>query len=167
MGNGQIYFLGVGITQPYSGGNFLNRLEASLSRLILPLLVLIAAMMSYLTRQMRSSIKEELSKPYIQILKIKGISRTKRLWKHALPNSLFPMITLFGFLIPFIFAGSLVVEYVFNIPGMGLLLMHSILFEDWNVAFTIVFLLSIVTMIGLLFADVLYALIDPRVKLGD
>ena len=157
-------FPGVGVLNSYSGSSFISRFFQSVPRLILPALCMILSMIAFLTRQMRSSVRGEMDKSYVQLLKTKGMARNKRVWRHIMPNALFPMITLFGSLIPFMFAGSLVIEYIFNIPGMGYLLMDSILFEDWNVVFTIVFLIALVTMVGLLVADILYHKIDPRIS---
>ena len=158
-------FPGIGVVQIFEGGSFGNRFLASLSRLLLPILCFVLSLMTYLTRQMRSSIKEELAKPYHILLQANGQSKHNRIWRHALPNALFPMITLLGILIPIAVAGSLILEYIFNIPGMGRLLMDSILYQDWNVVFTIVLLIATITMLSLLMADVFYALLDPRVRL--
>ncbi|MEM1123153.1 MAG: ABC transporter permease, partial [Bacteroidota bacterium] len=88
------------------------------------------------------------------------------IWKHAFRNSLFPLITIFGSVLPAAFAGSVVVEFIFNIPGMGSLLLDSIRATDWPVVYAILMIAAVLTMLGLLIADILYVFADPRVQLG-
>ncbi len=158
-------FPGIGIVRTFEGGDFKNRFFDSLGRLILPILCFVLTLATYLTRQMRSSIKEELAKPYSLLLRAKGLSKNQRIWKYNFPNALFPMITLLSVIIPYSISGSLIIEYIFNIPGMGRLLLDSILFQDWNVVFTIVLLIAFVTMVSILLVDIIYAWLDPRIRL--
>jgi peptide/nickel transport system permease protein len=88
------------------------------------------------------------------------------LWKQAFPNALFPLITLFAHVLPAAIAGSVAIEVIFNIPGMGRLTYQSILSQDWPVVYPILLLAAVLTLIGSLLADVLYAFADPRVKFG-
>ena len=85
-------------------------------------------------------------------------------WKHAFRNSLFPIITLFASVFPAVLAGSLVIEVIFNIPGMGKLTVDAIFARDWPIVYTVLMLAAILTMAGMLIADILYALVDPRVR---
>ena len=86
------------------------------------------------------------------------------IWKHAFRNALFPIITLFASVLPAALAGSVVIEWIFNIPGMGKLSIDAINGRDWPVVYTILMLAATLTMLGILIADLLYALADPRVS---
>nr|HQU60136.1 ABC transporter permease [Saprospiraceae bacterium] len=83
---------------------------------------------------------------------------------HAFRNSLFPIITMFASIFPAVFAGSVVIEVIFNIPGMGKLTIDAIFQRDWPVVYTVLMLSAILTMAGILLSDILYAWVDPRVS---
>lgn len=101
---------------------------------------------------------------YIRTAKAKGLEEKSIIWKHAFRNSLFPIITLFAYIFPAAIAGSVTIEVIYSIPGMGKLAVDSIVARDWPVVFTILMFAAILTMIGNLVADLLYALADPRVS---
>lgn len=135
------------------------------AHLLLPIFCVTYAALAFITRQMRASMIEVLGKPYIQTAKAKGLSMRKVVWKHAFRNALFPLITIFGSLLPSLIAGSIIIEFIFNIKGMGWLLYDSIYAQDWPVVYAILMIGAILTMLGLLLADLLYAIADPRVRL--
>lgn len=137
----------------------------NIKRLMLPIFCLTYGALAFMTRQMRSSMIEILQQDFIRTAKAKGLSDRKVIWKHAFRNALFPLITIFGSVLPAAFAGSVVVEFIFNIPGMGSLLLDSIRATDWPVVYAILMIAAILTMLGLLLADILYVFADPRVKL--
>ncbi|MBL4650915.1 MAG: ABC transporter permease, partial [Aureispira sp.] len=101
---------------------------------------------------------------YIRTARAKGLSENKVVSKHAFRNSLFPIITLFSSVFPRALSGSIAIELIYAIPGMGQLVLMSITSRDWPVVFTIVMFAAILTMIGNLIADILYAIVDPRVS---
>jgi len=105
-----------------------------------------------------------LNKDYIRTAKAKGLDKKTIVWRHAFRNSLFPIITLIASVFPAAIAGSVVIEKIFNIPGMGKLMIDSILSQDWPVVFTVLMFGAILTIIGILIADLLYAFADPRVR---
>jgi len=137
----------------------------NLSRLILPVFCVTYGALAFMTRQMRSSMLETLQQDYIRTARAKGLSERTVIWKHAFRNSLFPLITIFGAVLPAVFAGSIVVEYIFNITGMGWLLLDSINARDWPVVYAVLMITAILTMLGMLLADLLYVAADPRVRL--
>ena len=94
----------------------------------------------------------------------KGLSESRVFRGHILRNALFPIFTIIGAAIPASISGSVIIEVIFNIPGMGQLLYQSILAQDWSVVFTMVVLASVLTIIGYLISDVLYRLFDPRLR---
>jgi len=137
----------------------------NMTKLILPIFCVTYVSLAFMTRQMRSSMLNTMQQDYIRTAKAKGLSERTVIWKHAFRNSLFPLITIFGSVVPSAFAGSIIVEQIFNIEGMGLLLLGSIRNQDWPVVYAILMIAAILTMIGLLVADILYVMADPRVRL--
>ncbi len=137
----------------------------NITRLILPIFCVTYGSLAFMTRQMRSSMLNTLQQDFIRTAKAKGLSSSAVIWKHAFRNSLFPLITIFGAVLPSAFAGSIIVEYIFNIEGMGWLLLKSIRSTDWPVVYAILMISAILTMVGLLIADILYVIADPRVRL--
>lgn len=108
---------------------------------------------------------KEHSSDYIRTAKAKGLTSKSILWIHAFKNASFPIITIIGALLPAVFSGSFVVEYLFSIPGMGMLTIESFSSRDYPVIFSILMIMGILTMVGLLIADILYAWNDPRIRI--
>ncbi|MEM1123673.1 MAG: ABC transporter permease [Bacteroidota bacterium] len=138
----------------------------NIARLMLPIACVTYGALAFMTRQVRSSMIETLQADYIRTARAKGLPERSVVWKHAFKNALFPLITLFGSVFPAAFAGSVIVEIIFNITGMGWLLLKSIQSTDWPVVYAILMISAVLTMIGLLIADILYVVADPRVRLG-
>lgn len=143
-----------------------ERLEILISHLFLPVLCLLLGALAYLTRQMRGGVIREMRKDYIRMARAKGLSIDRIYWKHAARNALFPMITLVGAAIPATISGSVIIEVIFNIPGMGRLLYDSIRAQDWSVVFAMVIIAAVLTVIGYIISDLLYHWMDPRVRLS-
>lgn len=130
----------------------------------LPVLVLVLATVATWARFMRSSMIDSMLQDYIRTARSKGLSELSVVFKHALRNSLLPIITLFGLSIPTLFAGALVIELVFNYPGMGLLFWNAALQRDYPILLGIIMIIGLLTVVGNLLADVLYSLVDPRIS---
>ncbi len=137
----------------------------NMTRLFLPIFCLTYGSLAFISRQMRSSMIETMQQDFIRTARAKGLSAKSVIWKHGFKNSVFPLITIFGSVLPSVFAGSVIVELIFNITGMGWLLFKSIQTADWPVVYAILMIAAILTMVGLLIADILYVLVDPRVRL--
>ncbi len=135
-----------------------------LHHMVLPMTCYMASQFAFLTLLMKNSIIEEIRKDYIRTALVKGSSRTGALFKHALRNSLIPLATGLSEIFTVMFAGSLLIEKVFDIDGMGLLFYNSIVNRDYNVVMGLILLMSIMTLLGRLFSDILYALVDPRIR---
>lgn len=135
-----------------------------LHHMILPIFCITYGSLAFLSRQMRSSMLGVVRQDYIRTARAKGLSERKVIWKHGFRNSLFPIITLFSAVFPRALSGSIAIELIYTIPGMGTLVFTSIVARDWPVVFTIVMFAAILTMIGNLIADILYAVVDPRVS---
>jgi peptide/nickel transport system permease protein len=132
--------------------------------MILPVFCLTYGVLAYLSRQMRGGILGVFRQDYIRTARAKGLSENKIVWKHAFRNSLIPMITIFASLFPAAISGSFIIENIYSIPGMGQLAFTALVGRDYPVVFTVMMFSAILTLIGTLVADILYALVDPRIS---
>jgi len=133
--------------------------------LILPIFCVTYVALAFIIRQVRGAMRDTMDKDFIKTAKAKGLERKQIIWKHGFRNSLTPLITMFSSILPATIAGSVVVEIIFSIPGMGRLAFDAILQQDWNVVFTILLLGTFLTLVGNLLADLLYVKVDPRILL--
>lgn len=136
----------------------------ALQYLILPVITMASTELAYKTRIMRSSMIEALGQDFIDTARSKGLSRDRVMWRHALPNALLPMITVSGYSLGFALAGSVVVERVFGWPGMGLLLYDAVQRSNNQVVLGVVIVITISILIINFLTDVVYGLVDPRVR---
>ena len=132
--------------------------------LVLPVFCMSYASLAFVSRQMRGGMIDVFQQDYIRTARAKGFAEQLVIWKHSFRNALFPIITLVASIFPGLLAGSLVIEVIFSIPGMGKLTIDSIYARDWPVVYTILMFSALMTMIGILVADLLYAWADPRVS---
>ncbi len=133
--------------------------------LILPVFVSAFGGLAGFSRYMRNSMLEVMRQDYIRTARAKGLSEPRVVYKHALRNALMPVITILGLSIPGIIGGSVIMETVFGIPGMGQLMFQAVLSRDYNVAMGILVPAAALTMLGNFVADIGYALADPRIRL--
>lgn len=134
---------------------------------IMPALALSGMPMSFIARLTRSSMLDILSQDYIKTARAKGLSWSKVLVKHALPNSLIPVVTYLGPMTASILTGSFVIETIFAIPGLGQYFVTSIYNRDYTVILGVTIFYSVI-VIGLnMVVDLLYPLLDPRIKIGE
>lgn len=157
-------FPSIGLGDLPSDAPFWNRFWETASHLILPVFCISYNSLAFISRQMRGGMIEVIQQDYIRTAKAKGLGKSQVIWKHAFRNSLFPIITLFANVFPAALAGSVVIEVIFNIPGMGKLTLASILEQNYPVVFAILILAAVMTMVGMLVADILYAMADPRIS---
>jgi peptide/nickel transport system permease protein len=132
--------------------------------LVLPVLSLAAITIAAFSRYMRSSLMEAMTEDYVRTAKAKGAGPWRVLYRHALRNALIPMITLLGLSLPSIVGGALITETVFNFPGMGLLTTQAAINDDVPLLLGTTFVAALATVVGSLLADILYAIVDPRVR---
>ncbi len=132
--------------------------------LILPVLVLGLAGMTGWTRYVRSTLLEVLRQDYIRTARAKGLSERVVIWKHAIRNVLIPIITLVALSLPGLFSGAIITESVFALPGMGRLIFTAVISKDFNLAVGCLTFLCILTIVSNLLADIMYAVVDPRVR---
>ncbi|MFZ1462201.1 MAG: ABC transporter permease, partial [Ignavibacteria bacterium] len=121
------------------------------------------ASFAFLSRQMRSSMLEVIRQDYIRTARAKGLSERKVVLKHALRNSLIPIITLVGGILPAMIGGSVIMETIFSIPGIGQLAFQAILDRDYPMIMAELVLASVLTVVGILLVDILYSFVDPRI----
>lgn len=132
--------------------------------LVLPVICLTYAQFAYLSKISRTSLLEVLGSDYVRTARAKGLPDNVVLWRHAFRNALIPIITVLAALLPAIIAGSVVVETIFTIDGMGRLLIESLKRGDNEVFLSLTLITLLVTVIAYLLADIAYALADPRVS---
>jgi len=169
-----IYMLGVqwGVL-PISGIQSLDttgltlwgRLSDWAEHLILPVFVSAFGGLAGFSRYVRNNMLEVLRQDYIRTARAKGLPEKKVIYKHALRNALMPVITILGLSLPGIIGGSVILETVFGIPGMGQLLYQAVFSRDYNLAMGILVPAAFLTMLGNFLADIAYAFTDPRVRL--
>ncbi len=135
-----------------------------LAHTTLPVLTLILVTVAGWGRYMRTSMTEHLVQDYVRTARSKGLRETVVVFKHALRNSVLPLITLLGFSLPNLFSGALLIEVIFNYPGMGLLFWDAANQRDYPVILGIVVITGFLTIIGNLLADLLYGMVDPRIQ---
>ena len=141
--------------------------QVSLDRiwhLALPSFILAVGGIAGISRYMRSSMLEVIQQDYIRTARAKGLREDEVYYKHALRNALLPIVTIIGFLIPGLIGGSVIVETVFAWPGIGRLAYQSVLSRDYPTVMTIMTISAVLVLLGNLAADVLYAVVDPRIR---
>lgn len=150
----------------YSGGgqSFLEMLSSKWSMLILPLCIVVLKDVAYLGRMIRDTVLKIARQQYATTAKAKGVSGKRYALRHILPNALGPAITLVAGAIPTALGGSLLMEVIFNIPGMGRLMYTSIYSSDWSVVFSIILMVALVTSVWYLIGDMLSRWLNPRLR---
>jgi peptide/nickel transport system permease protein len=158
----QLEWLPAGNRETVGDGSLLDMLH----HLIAPALVLALVETAIWSRFMRSSMLDVVNQDYIRTARAKGMAEWQVLTGHALRNALLPMITVAGLQLPTLLGGALVTETVFTWPGMGRLFLDSISYRDYPVVMGILMFSAALVLIGNLLADILYAVADPRIRLG-
>ena len=130
----------------------------------LPLICYTYASLAGISRYMRSSMLESIRQDYIRTARAFGFRERTVIYRYAMRNSLIPLVTLFGGLLPSLIGGSVIIESIFSIPGMGRLAFESVLFRDYPAIMGIFTITALLTMLGLLLSDLLTALVNPRIS---
>lgn len=138
--------------------------SASSQNYVLPIIALSAYPMAYITRLSKTSMLDALSQDYIRTARAKGVSRLKMIFKHALRNSLIPVITYAGPQIAYIITGSMVIETIFTVGGLGSKFVSGITNRDYTLIMATTIFLAILMVAANLICDLLYKLVDPRIK---
>ena len=134
--------------------------------LVLPILTLVVISMGSLMRYTRTNMLEVLSADYIRTARAKGLSEHKVIYRHAFRNTLIPLVTTVGGSLPGLFAGALITETLFAIPGIGYASYHSMISGDIPFSMFYLVFLAVLTLAGNLISDILYCVVDPRVRIA-
>ena len=134
--------------------------------LVLPLAVMVLGSLAGISIYVRSGMVEVLRQDYIRTARAKGLAYRRILFRHALRNALLPLITLLGLSVPGLLGGSVILETMFSIPGMGRLFYDSVIARDYPVIMALLVLGAVLTLLGNLLADMAYAVADPRIRYG-
>lgn len=153
-------------TYPETFAGWWQKLGDMAHHLILPIFVTVLLSIGGLMRYTRTNTLEVLSADYIRTARAKGLSENKVIYKHAFRNTMIPLVTLLAGILPSLFGGMMITEQVFGIDGIGRLAYNAL--KDGDVPFVMGYnmFLAILTVIGTLFSDIMYSVVDPRVKLG-
>lgn len=137
------------------------------SHLVLPLFVYTFGSLAGMSRFMRSSMLEVLRQDYILTARAKGLSNSVVIYKHALRNALLPVITILGLSIPSLIGGSVIIESIFSLPGLGQLFYAAVMARDYPMIMGNLVLGAVLTLLGNMLADFCYGLADPRIRSGN
>ncbi len=146
------------------GAGFFDVWSARLPFLILPIISYTYSSFAFLTRTMRVSMLEIVNQDYIRTARAKGLSEKKVVYKHALRNALLPIITVFANIFPIAIGGSVILEVIFTIPGMGSEIFNAIVNQNYPMIITVLTITGVLTLVGYLISDILYAVVDPRIS---
>lgn len=143
---------------------FLPWLADRLWHLVLPVVCLTYTGFAYLARQVRAGMLDSLRMDCVRTARAKGLSEPVVILRHAFRNSIIPLITIMATLLPAMFAGSVIIEKIFSVPGMGILAFEAITARDYNVVMAVATVAGILNLVALLLADIAYAFADPRIS---
>ena len=159
------WFPPAGLSSNYADAlPFFAWLGDRLWHLVLPVLCLSYSGFAYLTKQVRAGMLDNLRSDYIRTARAKGLDNWTVTFKHAFRNSIIPIITIMATLLPAMIGGSVIIESIFSIPGMGRLAFEAITTRDYNVVMAVATTAGFLDLVGLLLADIAYAIADPRIS---
>jgi peptide/nickel transport system permease protein len=163
----QVFALDLNVFPPLVGDNVTTTWQAVThpTELLLPIVTLTGITVASFSRYMHSSALDNLAQDYIRLARAKGLSQRLVLTRHLLRNSCLPMITLVGLSIPALLAGNLLIETLFNYPGLGLLFFNALGNEDYPILLAYTVVGGVLTVIGNLLADIAVTVADPRIRL--
>jgi peptide/nickel transport system permease protein len=131
---------------------------------VLPITCFTYASLAYYSRFIKANMEEAIRQDYIRTARAKGAGPVRVIFHHAFRNTLIPLVTLIGLTLPTLLSGAVILEQIFSWPGMGSLFFDSIQRRDYDVIMGLTFIFSVLTLVGQLLADLLYAVVDPRVS---
>jgi peptide/nickel transport system permease protein len=133
--------------------------------LLLPSVLGATAGIAMLSRYVRSQMLEVEGQDYVRTARAKGLPPEEVHYKHALRNALLPFVTMFGLYLPGLISGSVIIESIFSWPGIGRMAFEAILARDYPIILTVNFVLAVLVLIGTFISDLLYMVVDPRIRL--
>lgn len=147
----------------YESLNLLGRILDRGHHFVLPCICYCIGSLAFITQQQRATILEALSQDYIRTARAKGLSERMVFLKHAFRNSLIPIVTIIGGMIPSILGGGVIIESLFSIPGLGLLSWESLVARDYPVIMANFTISAFLSLLGIFLSDILYVVVDPRI----
>lgn len=148
----------------FSEMSFYEKVIDIVKHAALPVLLSVFGSLAGLSRFARNSMLDVLNEDYILAARARGIGEKKIIFKHALKNALLPVVTIIGLSIPGLIGGSVIFESIFSIPGMGQLFYQSVMMRDYPVIMGILVIGAVLTLLGNLLSDIMYAVVDPRIR---
>ncbi len=145
-----------------AAGQFMDKAN----HLVLPIITLVVISIGSLMRYTRTNMLEVLNADYIRTARAKGLAESKVIYKHAFRNTLIPLVTMLGSSLPGLFAGALITETLYSIPGIGYVSFQSMISGDIPFSMFYLVFMSVLTLLGNLISDILYAVVDPRVRIS-
>jgi len=145
-----------------TGFSFTDRVR----HIVLPALVLAVQIIAVYSRYMRASMLEVMGQDFVQMARAKGLPARVVIFKHVLRNSLIPQVTILASILPGLIGGSVIIETIFSIPGLGQLGYESVLARDYPTVMALFTVSALLTLLGILISDLLLALVDPRIAFG-
>ena len=149
----------------FSGASFVNRMMDRVWHLLLPSILGATGGIAVLSRYVRNQMLEVESQDYVRTARAKGLPEEQVHYKHALRNALLPFVTMFGLVLPGLIGGSVIIESIFSWPGIGRMAYEAILARDYPVIITVNFITAILVLAGTFLSDLLYMVVDPRIRL--
>jgi microcin C transport system permease protein len=153
------------ISDDWESRTLIGKILDFLHHMVLPLFCYMISEFAFLTMMLKNSLLEEMGKDYMRTAVVKGSTFAQAVRRHAIRNALIPLATRLGSIFTILFAGDILLERVFDIDGMGLLVYNSMVNRDYNVVMGVILLSSFFAMLGRLFSDLLYVVVDPRIRL--
>lgn len=153
-------------SENYETLSAVGRMKDVFMHMFLPTLCYIIGGFAVTTLLMKNSLLEQISQDYVRTVLAKGCSMKRAVWGHAVRNALIPIVTGLGNIIPLMLSGSILIERVFEIPGMGMLSYDAILTRDYPVFMGLLALTAVLTLIGRIVSDLMYMVVDPRISLN-
>jgi len=154
------------VSLDFENFTFLQKSADLTGHLILPVGIAAIGGLAGISRYMRQSMLACISQDYVRTARAKGLPEEAVIYKHALRNALLPIITILGLSVPALISGSVILETIFSIPGMGRLMVESVFARDYNVIMAGLVISALLTLLGNLIADVAYMYADPRIRYG-
>lgn len=159
-------FYGI-VSDNYDTKSFFGKVFDIASHLFLPILCYTYGSLTFMTRLTKASVLDTMSMEFIKTARAKGLSEKLVIGRHALRNSLIPLITVFSTILPSLIGGSVIVERIFSLPGMGLMMFDSIRSFDYPVIMTVLAISALLTLFNILVVDILYAVVNPRIRYSE
>lgn len=151
------------MSDDYDSFTFFEKVVDRVHHFIMPLICYMIGSFTVLTFLMKNSLLEEIKLDYVRTARAKGLEENIVVYKHALRNALIPIVTGLGSFLGVFFAGSIIIEQIFSLDGMGLLGFSAALNRDYNVLMALIFITSMISLVGRLISDLLYVVVDPRI----